>query len=119
MRNTTRTLVSYGLDRIDPDKDIRIAVFEAAERILPALPQRLSIAACHLLDRMGVVVRTGARVAEVLPDGIRLAGGEVVPSELVVWAAGVKAPDFLKRSRGPRDQPQQPARGSADAADDA
>ncbi len=100
LRNTTRTLVSYGLDRIDPDKDIRIAVFEAAERILPALPQRLSIAARQLLDRMGVGVRTGARVAEVLSDGIRLAEGEVVPSELVVWAAGVKAPDFLKNLAG-------------------
>ena len=40
-------------------------------------------------------VRTGARVAEVLADGVRLADGEFIPSELVVWAAGVKAPDFL------------------------
>jgi NADH:ubiquinone reductase (H+-translocating) len=43
-----------------------------------------------------VSVRTSARVAEVLPDGVRLASGEVIPAELVVWAAGVKAPDFLK-----------------------
>ena len=42
LHNTTRTLVSYGLDRIDPDKDIRLVVIEAADRILPALPERLS-----------------------------------------------------------------------------
>ena len=33
---------------------------------------------------------------EVQPDGVRLADGEFVLSELVVWAAGVKAPDLLK-----------------------
>jgi NADH dehydrogenase len=43
-----------------------------------------------------VRVRTSARVAEVLPNGVRLASGEIIPAELVVWAAGVKAPDFLK-----------------------
>ena len=42
LHNTTRTLVSYGLDRIDPDKDIRLILIEAADRILPALPPRLS-----------------------------------------------------------------------------
>jgi NADH dehydrogenase len=41
-------------------------------------------------------VRTSARVAEVLPNGVRLASGEIIPAELVVWAAGVKAPDFLR-----------------------
>jgi len=96
LRNATRTLVSYGLDRIDPDKDIRINLIEAAERILPALPARLSDAATNLLDRLDITVRTSARVAEVLADGVRLASGEVVPAELVVWAAGVKAPDILE-----------------------
>jgi NADH dehydrogenase len=96
LHTTTRTLVSYGLDRIDPERDMRLIVIEAADRILPALPTRLSDAASKLLDDMHVSVRTSARVAEVLSDGVRLAGGEVIPAELVVWAAGVKAPDFLR-----------------------
>jgi NADH dehydrogenase len=96
LHNTTRELVAYGLDRIDPDRDIKLNVIEAAERILPALPQRLSDAATELLQSKGVRVRTSARVAEVLPNGVRLASGEIIPAELVVWAAGVKAPDFLK-----------------------
>jgi len=41
-------------------------------------------------------VRTQARVVEVRPDGVRLADGDFIPSELVVWAAGVKAPDLLQ-----------------------
>jgi NADH dehydrogenase len=32
----------------------------------------------------------------VLPNGVRLASGETIAAELVVWAAGVKAADFLK-----------------------
>jgi NADH dehydrogenase len=96
LHNTTRTLVSYGLDRIDPDKDMRLIVIEAADRVLPALPKRLSDTAGKLLDNLGISVRTSSRVAEVLPDGVRLATGEIIPAELLVWAAGVKAPDFLR-----------------------
>src|SRR5882762_351408 len=96
LHNTTRELVAYGLDRIDPDADIKLNVIEAAERILPALPQRLSDAATKLLQSKGVRVCTSARVAEVLPNGVRLASGQLLSAELVVWAAGVKAPDFLR-----------------------
>ncbi len=95
LHNTTRDLVAFGLDRIDPDEDIKLNLIEASDRILPALPQRLSDAATKLLGDLGVRVRTHARVAEVMKDGIRLADGQVIPAELVVWAAGVKAPDFL------------------------
>jgi NADH:ubiquinone reductase (H+-translocating) len=100
LHRTTRTLVSYGLDRIDPDKDIRLVLLEASSRILPALPERLAHSAGALLERLGVQVKTSSRVSEVLPDGVRLASGEIVPAELVVWAAGVKAPEFLSSLDG-------------------
>ena len=96
LHNSTRQLVAYGLDRIDPKEDIRLYVIEAADRILPALPPRLSEAAAGLLTDLGVVVRTSSRVSEVTDRGVRLASDELIPAELVVWAAGVKAPDFLK-----------------------
>ena len=96
LHNTTRDLVSFGLDRIDPDEDIRLNLIEASGRILPALPERLSEAASTLLRNLGVRVHTSARVSEVLKDGVRLSDGKLIPAELVVWAAGVKAPDFLK-----------------------
>jgi NADH dehydrogenase len=96
LHKSTRELVAYGLDRIDPEKDVKINVIEAADRILPALPERLSKAATKLLRGLGVLVHVSSRVAEVLSDGVKLADGRVIPAELVVWAAGVKAPDFLK-----------------------
>jgi NADH dehydrogenase len=75
-------------------------VIEAADRILPALPERLSKAATTLLENMKVQVRTSARVAEVLQGGVRLASGEIIPAELIVWAAGVQAPEVLKHLDG-------------------
>jgi NADH dehydrogenase len=92
---TARAIIAYGLDKIDPEKDLRIVLIEAADRILPVLPRRISDATKELLNQLGVEVRTGARVAEVMANGVKLADGEVIPSELVVWSAGVKAPEIL------------------------
>jgi NADH dehydrogenase len=89
-------VLAYGMDRIDPARDVHIVLIEAADRILPALPERISAATEALLKSLGVEVRIKARVAEVRADGVVLATGEVIPSELVVWSAGVKAPEFLK-----------------------
>jgi NADH dehydrogenase len=96
LHRTTRQVVAYGLDRIDPEKDLKITLVEAAERILPAVPPRVGAGATRLLQGLGIDVRTQARVVEVRPDGVRLADGDFIPSELVVWAAGVKAPDLLQ-----------------------
>ncbi len=96
LHRTTRQVIAYGLDRIDPEKDLRIVLIEAADRILPALPERLSQATLELLEELGVIVLTKARVAEVTAKNVKLADGREFPSELIVWAAGVKAPDFLK-----------------------
>ena len=100
LHRSTRELVAYGLDHLNADKDIKVNLIEAAERILPALPERLSEATEELLTELGVAVHTNAKVAEVLPDGVRLADGRLIAAELVVWAAGVKAPDFLKNFDG-------------------
>jgi NADH dehydrogenase len=100
LHKTTRQLVAYGLDRIDPDKDIKIHLVEAAQRILPALPERLSEGAARLLDSLKVKVHTGAPVTEVTANGVVLANGVLIPAELVVWAAGIKAPDLLKDIAG-------------------
>jgi NADH dehydrogenase len=95
LHRTVRAVVAYGMDRIVPASDIHIVLIEAATRILPALPERISIATMNLLTSLGVEVRVGARVAEVRADGVMLASGAFIASELVVWSAGVKAPDFL------------------------
>ncbi|GJD41071.1 MULTISPECIES: NAD(P)/FAD-dependent oxidoreductase [Methylobacterium] len=100
LHRTTRDVASTGLDKIDPAKDLKITLVEAASRILPAVPERLSAEVMALLNKIGVEVRTQARVTEVRADGVQLADGGFIPSELVVWAAGVKAPPFLQEIGG-------------------
>ncbi|WP_280364737.1 NAD(P)/FAD-dependent oxidoreductase [Nocardia wallacei] len=44
------------------------------------------------LDRLGVEVRSGAKVVEVLPDGLRLADGTRFDAETVLWTTGFEVP---------------------------
>src|SRR5919202_243487 len=57
LHRTAREVVAYGLDRIDPAKDIKITLVEAAERILPAVPARVAAGATNLLRKLGIDVR--------------------------------------------------------------
>jgi len=96
LHNTTRELAAYGLDKIDADRDIKISLIEASDRVLPALPPKLSQSVDLELRKLRVHVYTGERVTEVSDKGVYTHSGRFIPSALVVWAAGIKAPDFLK-----------------------
>jgi NADH dehydrogenase len=100
LHHTARGVVAFGMDRIEPEKDIKITLIEAAPRILPALPERLSTATTEILTKLGVEVRAGARVTSVSDKGVTLQTGEFIPSALVVWAAGVKGPDVIANLDG-------------------
>ncbi len=100
LHGTARGVVAFGLDKIDPDKDIKISLIEAADRIVPALPPRISEATAEILKKLNVDIHTNARVTEVTAEGVKLANGNFIPSELVVWAAGVKGPEVLKNLDG-------------------
>jgi NADH dehydrogenase len=62
LHRTARGVVEFGLDKIDPDKDIKITLIEAAPRIVSALPERISQATEEILTKLGVIIRT-ARAA--------------------------------------------------------
>lgn len=95
LHETTRELYAYGLEKIEPEKNVRLVIIEAAHRILPGLPERLSAAADKELRELKVNIFTGERVVEVAPNGVRTTSGLFIPACTVVWAAGIKAPDFL------------------------
>jgi NADH dehydrogenase len=96
LHRTVRGIAQFGLDKIEPEKDIKITLIEAAPRIVPALPERISDATTEILRKLGVDIRTNARVVRVKADGVELESGDFIPSELVVWSAGVKGPAVLK-----------------------
>ncbi|MFM9836585.1 MAG: NAD(P)/FAD-dependent oxidoreductase, partial [Methylophilaceae bacterium] len=100
LHNTTRELAAYGLDKINADRDIKISIVEANERVLVALPPKLSHSVEQELKKLNVNVYTGERVTEVSDKGVQTHSGLFIPSALVVWAAGIKAPDFLRELDG-------------------
>ena len=67
---------------------------------LPGLPEGVSTSALRMLEDLGVQVHTSAKVAAVETRAVRLADGRVIPAELVVWAAGIKAADVLRDIAG-------------------
>jgi len=100
LHNTTRELAAYGLDKIDPDRDVKISLVEASDRVLPALSSKLSDAVRFELTKLNVHLFTSERVTEVTEKGVYTHTGRFLPSALVVWAAGIKAPDFLNKIDG-------------------
>ncbi|MEU4068311.1 FAD-dependent oxidoreductase [Streptomyces wedmorensis] len=42
------------------------------------------------LDRLGITLETGVRVAKVLPEAVELADGRILRSDACLWTAGVK-----------------------------
>ena len=72
LHNTARGVVAFGLDKIDPDKDIKITLVEAAPRIVPALPERSPRRPPKFCTKLNVDIRTGARVTRVTADGVEL-----------------------------------------------
>jgi NADH dehydrogenase len=100
LHRTARGVVAFGLDKINPEQDIKITLIEAAPRIVPALPERISNGVADILKGLSVDIKTGGRVVEVTDKGVKLQDGAFVPAELVVWAAGVKGPDVLAHLDG-------------------
>jgi len=102
LRLASRELPVYGMSNLR-SKDITITVIEAAPRILPALPERLSAAATRELEHQRVKVITGSAVKEICDGSLRLGEGEqeqILSSDMTIWAAGIKAPGFLAELDG-------------------
>lgn len=99
LHNAVQELHSYGFKGLD-NQALNVTLVEAGERILPALPARISASAHHELGKMGVRVLTKTLVTSAGPGGLTTKDGESIAAELMVWAAGIKAPDFLKNIAG-------------------
>jgi len=97
--NTTEALASYDMSQFNTDK-LKVSLVEAGPQILPALPRRISNAAKHELEKLGVSVLTDTMITEITEEGFITKSGEVIKAKLKVWAAGVKAPDFLANIGG-------------------
>ena len=95
LHNAVKQLHSYGYKGLT-NEALNVTLVEAGERILPALPPRISAAAHSELTKLGVRVLTQTMVTSADEGGLHTKDGEYIEADLMVWAAGIKAPDFLK-----------------------
>ncbi|MCS3902546.1 NADH dehydrogenase [Methylohalomonas lacus] len=100
LHDATHQLATFGLDGVNPDEDIQISILEAAERVLPALPERLTDQVTNQLHKLGVDVLTSERIVKATAEGFHTESGHFIPAEIKVWAAGIKAPQFLAEIDG-------------------
>ena len=97
LHEVTDVLAIYGLQETS---NVRITIIEAATQLLPALPDRLALATQQQLVKLGIDLKLGRRVTEVTEAGITTHDGEFIEADIKVWAAGIKAPDWLKNLDG-------------------
>ena len=97
LHQVTNLLATYGLEG---SIQVDITIIEAATQLLPALPPRLSQATQEQLVKLGIKLKLGRRVTEVTETAVHTHDGEVFEADLKVWAAGIKAPDWMKNLDG-------------------
>ncbi len=94
LREASGVYAAYGFRPLCAERDVRITLLEGAPRILAPLPEKVASAALALLRQRAIKVVTATRVTAIAADAVT-AGDIVYPAQLVVWAAGIKAPDLL------------------------
>ncbi len=80
--------------------DARIILVEGGPRILPPYPEDLSRKAEQVLVSLGVTVRDNSLVSDIQPHQVTVKSGdveEVIPTETVLWAAGVSASPLARK----------------------
>ena len=87
-------LQDFAADAIDRYPRARLSgmrwiLVEAMDRVLPEVDRGLADYAVRELRGRGIDVRLGTRIEEARADGCRLSTGEEIPSETIVWTAGV------------------------------
>jgi len=93
LHEVTDLLAVYGLDE---SSDVKLTIIEAANQLLPALPGKLAHATQQQLVKLGIDLKLGCRVIEVTKEGVHTHDGEMIPADLKVWSAGIKAPDWMQ-----------------------
>ncbi|MWN05140.1 NAD(P)/FAD-dependent oxidoreductase [Gilliamella sp. Pas-s95] len=77
-----------------------VSVIEATDRILPALPEKTALGITETLQKRGIHVLTKTMITKAESDGFYPKEGDTINADIMIWTAGVKAPDYLKDIAG-------------------
>lgn len=90
-----------------PPECVQICVIEGAKHLLGGAIPALSAFAEQQLRAYQVRVMTDSKVASLKAGAVVLQQGEEMAADITVWAAGVKAPDWLAGLEGVRCNDKQ------------
>jgi NADH dehydrogenase len=92
-------LVRVPLRRDYPNLDfnrVHILLLEASRRLLTGTPERLHQYSYKHLKQMGVDVQLNSPVSQITSRAVILKDGRLIPTETVVWTAGVGGVDLAR-----------------------
>lgn len=97
--HAVQSLSDYGYGKIS-DGHLQVTLIEAGDRLLPALPERISTSVANELTDLGVIVKTNTMITEATAHSLLTKDGQEIKADLMVWAAGVRAPEITKQFDG-------------------
>ncbi|WP_334321238.1 NAD(P)/FAD-dependent oxidoreductase [Gilliamella apicola] len=97
--NMVETFGACGRNKMCSDL-LDVSVIEATDRILPALPEKTAISITKTLEKQGIHVLTKTMITKAENDGFYPKDGDIIKADIMIWTAGVKAPDYLKEISG-------------------
>jgi NADH dehydrogenase len=90
LHDLCRNVMVKDFEFIDFERDCRIILLEAMDRILPNMDRNLVEYAMKNLRRKHIEIMTDTRVTKITDRAVELNGKTVMPTHNVLWAAGVK-----------------------------
>lgn len=76
--------------------EVRLIVMDALGNVLPSFPEKLANKTTRRLNKMGVEVLLNSALSSVTPETFSI-GELVIPSQTVIWAAGVQSNEFVSK----------------------
>ena len=84
--------------------EVHVSLLEAMGSVLPMVPPDLQQHTIDVLRKKGVDVRLNTAVTAYDGNDLVLKDGEIISTKTVIWAAGVRAQDFIKDCGGEVDR---------------
>lgn len=93
LRQAVERLEAFGL-KSTHSNSLKISLIEATQRILPALPEHLADKARQTLVAHDIDILTNTMIKDIEAN-LLVTADSAIEADMIVWAAGVKAPAFL------------------------
>lgn len=97
--NARQLFELYGLERVTAEH-MDVSLLESGPRLVPVLSERISKSVEKELKKLGARVCLDVQVTRAEKGRFVTADGGVIAADIMLWAAGVKVPEFITGIEG-------------------